>query len=63
VPVVLEAEISPAALWALRLALAMAMLAVDNPFRLAAAALVLSLQIPVQAGIALWARKQARATP
>jgi hypothetical protein len=28
------------------------MITVDNPFRLAAAALILALQIPVQAGIA-----------
>lgn len=47
-----EGNLTNSAVWALRLALAGVMIAVDDPFRLAVAALVLSLQIPLQAGLA-----------
>lgn len=52
--------LTTALVWALRLAIAGCMIAVENPFRLAAAALLLSLQIPVQARLAAWATVPAR---
>jgi hypothetical protein len=58
----LDGNLNAGAVWTLRLALAAAMLAVDNPFRLAAAGLILSLQVPVQSGIAAWAGRR-RAAP
>lgn len=54
-----DAMLGPAALWALRLALAAAMIAVDDPLRLAAGVVVLSLQIPLQAGLSRWAERAA----
>lgn len=51
-----QGNLTAAAVWALRLALAGAMFTVDNPFRLAAAGLILALQIPAQAGLAAVAR-------
>lgn len=47
-----QRNLTATAIWALRLALAGAMCTVDNPFRLAAAGLILALQIPLQAGLA-----------
>ena len=55
-----DATLGPAAIWTLRLALAAAMIAVDDALRLALGVMVLSLQIPVQAGLARWAAQGRR---
>ncbi len=41
--------LTPAGLWAFRLAILLLMFIVDNPFRLAGAGMLLALQIPLKA--------------
>ena len=48
-----NANLTPAGLWTFRLAIVLSMVVVDDPFRLAAAALLLALQIPLHARISL----------
>lgn len=47
----LQGNLNVAGVWIVRLMIAGLMIAVDDPFRLAAACLILSLQIPVHAGL------------
>jgi hypothetical protein len=46
-------DLGPAGLWAFRLTTVISMMVVDDPIRLAFAALLLALQIPVHARIRL----------
>jgi hypothetical protein len=46
-------NLTPAGLWTFRLAIVLSMIVVDDPFRLAAAALLLALQIPLHARISM----------
>ena len=48
-----NANLAPVGLWTFRLAIVLSMIVVDDPFRLAAAALLLALQIPLHARISL----------
>ncbi|WP_397402313.1 hypothetical protein [Phenylobacterium sp.] len=55
-----NANLTLIGLWTFRLAIVLSMIVVDDPFRLAAAALLLALQIPLHARISMQGVRAAR---